>query len=399
LPFVLHRFFWSWALVAGLTALNVWWFWADRPSLDIKTIDAWVVRGRPDDAERALRDLLWRSPDHGDARMKLARLLGERGDYLGCAGQLHLVPFWSPAKAEARFLEGQAYRLVERARDAEAAWEACIDADPLHPAPPRHFHAAARELIAQYVLEGRLDDARRTIWRAYDAAGPTDRPAILVMRLRAELERIAHDEALSRLRQFVAADPGDWEARRALALEEQLAGHEAAADRNMAACVAANPDDPAGWRTHLQILHHRGDREGMIAVLPRLPASADGDAEVWKYRGLAREWVGDLAGALDAYGLAARLNPYEPEYLYKLATVEQRLGLLEPASEHARRSHQLRDALLRLREAFLAFLETSEHSEPGDAPYRAAVERLATFCGQLGMRREADAWRQVGRKG
>jgi tetratricopeptide (TPR) repeat protein len=395
-PFrTLHLFSWYWGLVVGLTGLNAWWSWADRPSVGVRTIDASIARGRSGDAERALRDLLRRSPDHGDARMELARLLGKRGDYLGCAGQLARVPYWWPSKAEARFLEGQSYRLVDRARDAEAAWEACVADDPLHPIAPRHFHAAARELIAHYVLEGRLVEARRTIWRAYDAAGRTDRPAILVMRMRAELERIAHEEAVARLRRFAAADPGDWEARRALALEEQLTGQEAAADREIAACLAARPADPAVWRTRLEILHRRGDLAGIRAALARLPPSADGDPGVWKYRGLAREWDGDLAGAAEAYGRATRLNPYEPEYLYKLGTVERRLGRPGPATEHSRQSQELRQAYARLRDAYLEYIEISRRSRSGDPAYRAAVERLATLCSRLGWKREADAWRQV----
>jgi tetratricopeptide (TPR) repeat protein len=348
-----------------------------------------------DDAERALRDLLCRSPDDGDARMKLARILGTREDYLKCARQLHEVPPWWPTKAEARLLEGEAYRRVDRARDAEAAWEACIAGDPLHPVPQRHFHAAARELIALYILERRLDEARRTIWRAYDAATRTDRPAILVMRMRAELERVAHEEAVAKLRRFVAADPSDWEARRPLALEEQWAGQEAAADGAITACLAARPADPAVWRTRLEILHQRGDRDAIKTALRRLPPSADGDPEVWKFRGRAREWDGDLASAAEAYVRAIQLNAYEPEYLYKLATVERRLGRLGLATEHSRQSQELRQAYVRLHDAYFDYLETSRKSRPDDSDSRAAVERLAALCGRLGWEREADAWRQI----
>ena len=72
--------------------------------------------------EPILREHLRRSPHDGEARMMLARALAGRGDLLGCARQLHEVPFWSPRKAEALFREGQSYLKIDRAKDAEDAW-------------------------------------------------------------------------------------------------------------------------------------------------------------------------------------------------------------------------------------------------------------------------------------
>src|SRR5260221_149551 len=90
-------------------------------------------------------------------------------------------------------------------------------------------------LNAWWVWDDRLDEPRQALWRAYDMAGPIDRPAILVMLLRTEFERIAHEEAAATLRRYVHATPDDWEARRALAIEEQWAGHEHAAESNIQA--------------------------------------------------------------------------------------------------------------------------------------------------------------------
>ena len=54
--------------------------------------------------------------------MMLARTLAAAGDYLGCARELHEVPYWWPQKAEALLREGQSYLLIDRAQDAERAW-------------------------------------------------------------------------------------------------------------------------------------------------------------------------------------------------------------------------------------------------------------------------------------
>ena len=63
----------------------------------------------------------------------LAKVLGAGETCLGCARQLHEVPYWWPTKAEALFHEGQAYLMANRAKDAEACWQAIMQEDPLHP--------------------------------------------------------------------------------------------------------------------------------------------------------------------------------------------------------------------------------------------------------------------------
>jgi Flp pilus assembly protein TadD len=293
------------------------------------------------------------------------------------------------------FLEGQTFKLADKVRDAEAAWKACIASDPLHPTPPRYFHGAARDLVAFYILEGRMDEARQTMWRAYDEANPAERRGILVMRLRAELERIAHEEAVAKLDRYVNVTPDDWEARRALALEEQWTGQDAAADRDIKACLKARPADPNVWRTWLEILHRRGDLDGVRAALTHLPPAANDDAAICNYRGLALEQAGDLAGASEAYRRAVSLKPDESSYAYKLGLMEQRLGRPEQARQNIVRSQQLNQAYQDLHVAYFDYLETSQRAKPGDAEDRAAVERLASLCDQLGWKREADAWRQT----
>ncbi len=382
------------ALVLALVALNAWYFWADRPAPAMKAIDAAIAGGRLYDAERDLRARLRSSPADGDARIKLARILVKRGDQLGCARELHQVAGWWPAKAEASFLEGQAFKQVDRARDAEAAWQVCIADDPLHPVPGVLLHGAAKELVVLYILESRMDDVRRTIWRAYDAATPAERPGVLVMRMRAELERIAHEESVVKLRRFVAADPEDWEARRSLAVEEQAIGDATAADAALTACLRARPSDPSLLRTRLEILNGRGDVDAIRAVIGRLPPEADGDARIWMYRGIVRQWDEDHAGAFEAFSRSARLDPNDPEALYKLGMAEKQLGREAEAQEHLGQSRQLYQAFELLKVAYNEYAEQSRRLRRDPAGYRAAVEGLATLCRKLGWEREATAWRK-----
>jgi tetratricopeptide (TPR) repeat protein len=379
-------------LMIALVVVNAWWLWGDWSPSGMKTIDASIARGRLDEAERALdRRLRWSAGD-GEARMKLARLVLKRGDTLAGARQLNQVPFWWPAKGEASFLEAQAFKRVDRLRDAESAWKACIVADPLHPVRPELFHGAVKELVALYVLEGRLDEARQALWRAFDEATPEERLGVLATRVRAELERIDHKEAVTRLRAYVAADPEDWDARRALPLEEHATGDEASVDRDLEAGLLARPDDPTFWRARLEILHDRGDLEAFREAIARVPSTTEGDAKVWMYRGVARQTDGDVPGALEAFRRSAELAPNDAEIIYKLGMAELARGLTVPGREHLARTRQLHQAYSDLKDAYHGFREQARRNPRDDPGYRSSIGRLAEACRLLGWQREADAW-------
>jgi tetratricopeptide (TPR) repeat protein len=380
------------ALTLALVVVNAWWIWGDRSPASMKAIDAMISRGRLAEAELALEQRLRWSAHDGDARMKLARLLVKRGEHLASARQLHEVPSWWPAKVEASFLEGETYKLLDRARDSEAAWKACIVDDPFHPAPPRLFHGAAKDLVALYVLEGRLDEARRVLGRAFEEATPEERSGVLLTRVRLELERIDHREAVERLRAYLAAEPGDPEARLALALEEHATGDEAAADLDLDACFRARPDDALAWRARLEILNDRGDADALREAVAKLPSTTAADARTWMYRGLVRQRDGDNAGALDAFRRSAGLAPDDPEVAYKLGLAEVAAGRATEGRRHLARSRQLYQAFEGLRDGYQEYLIQLRRTPRDEAAHRSAIGRMATNLRLLGWPREADAW-------
>ncbi len=324
--------------------------------------------------------------------MELARLLVKRGDDLGGARTLHLVPPWWPRKAEATFLEGLAFKRAERIRDAESAWQACLRVDLLHPSPSQYFHGAAKDLVTLYVLEGRLDEARATLWRAYEESTPAERPGVLLTRVRAELERIDHIEAVTKLRAYSSADPDDLDARRALALEEHATGDEDSADRDLDACLKARPDDPSSLLARLDILNDRGDVEAYAEAVRRLPPSIAEESRLALHRGLARQRDGDREAAVEKFRRAVRLAPFDAAASYKLGMAEMALGHATEGREHLARTRQLHQAYQDLRDVYHDFLEQYRRTPRDEAGYRGTVERLATACRQLGWSREADAW-------
>ena len=380
------------ATTFALVALNAWWLWGDLPGPRMKAIAAAIARGHVDEAEAQLRRRLARSPEDGEARLELARLLIRRGNHLDGARQLHEVPFWWPTRGEASFLEGEAFKEAKRARDAEAAWKSCIVDDPLHPLRPEMFHGAVKELVALYILEGRIAEVRAVLLRAFEEATPPEKPGILITRVRAELERIDHKEAVDKLREYLAADPGDLDALRALPLEEHVIGDEASADRSLETLLGAVPGDPIAWRAKLEILNDRGDIEAFREAVGRTPASADVDPRVWLYRGISRQRDGDLPGALEAFRRAEVMAPDDPEVLYKLGMAEQAAGEVEAGRAHSARTRELRQAYTDLREAYKDFLEQYHRAPRDEAGYRSAIERLAKDCRLLGYQAEAEAW-------
>jgi tetratricopeptide (TPR) repeat protein len=383
-------------LSLGLFAFSLWWIWRDtRPLADLKTIGAWIAREQFAQAESALREWLRREPHDGEARMLLAKALAGRGDLLGCSQQLHQVPAWWPKKPEAQFREGQAYLMINRAKDAEAAWLSVVEDDPLHPRPSTIFHDASLELLKLYSTEDRWEDAYVILWRAYELASPVDRLNLLSMRLRSELERVAHEESIVRLERYVAADSTDWEALRALARAELTLGRPAEASRHFQQCLKGQPENPRCWRDYLNMLHEQGERDALMAELAKVPQVAESEPEIWKIRGMMAERASDWTGAAQDYRMALERNPFVTAYHYRLAMVEERLGHREQAAEHRRKAEELRVAREHLSTAFSDLLTAREHRDSHNPQLKLAIERLASVCETLGWGRLAEAWKEL----
>ena len=88
---------------------------------------------------------------------------------------------------------------------------------PLHPAPSKILREVTLRLLELYATENRWEDSASVIWNAYEHTDPADHLPLLSMRVRSELERLSPEASISTLKRYVAADPSDWEALRALA--------------------------------------------------------------------------------------------------------------------------------------------------------------------------------------
>jgi Flp pilus assembly protein TadD len=418
-----------WVGVAALVAWNAWWAWEHRPLPDLATVGSWIKQGTVlleqaesaksqgqtkspavldqeaqgaallKEAERVLRARLRRSPHDGEARILLAKARAAHKDYLDCAEQLHQVPDWWPSKPEVLLREGQFFLAAGRAKAAEAAWKACIANDPRHPTPPNAFFLAMNELVQLYVLEGRLPEARKTLWWAYEqTTDSVEQVNILMTRIWTILRKEKADEAVVKLRRFVATTPDDFEARLALARAEQAVGRGDEALRLAAICRQERPQDPRVWRDWLTLLAAQGDDEALTAALEQVPREAETEPEIWKCRGMVHERTGDLHQAAEAYRQALQRAPHVEEYYFRLGRVEQRLGAHTQAAEHLQRHKELADARDQLNDAYHTYLDLRD--QPNTGPQRSAtLARLAALCETLGWPREAEALRRAAASG
>ncbi len=382
-----------------LIGFNIWWYWQDtQPVVDIKTIEAMLTREEYAQADAALRKRLRRSPQEGEARLLLARALAGRSDMRGCISQLREIPFWWPAKAEALFHEGLAYLIMHRAKDAETCWLAVVKDDPLHPSSPDIAHNASLQLLSLYSTENRWDDVAEIIWEMYERASPADHLSLLGMRVRGELEQVAPEATIGQLEQYVAADPSDWEALRAKAGAEVALGRKEEADHDFQACLAGCPDDPRIWRDYLSMLYDMGNQDAWMALLAKVPPSAESEPEIWRFRGLLNETQGDWITAAEDYRRALNYNPFSMPSHYRLAMVEERLGHHEVATEHREKVDRLRQARGELRKAFtdvIAAKEARESHKPSNPDLPSSIRRLASICETLGWARLAESWNKL----
>jgi tetratricopeptide (TPR) repeat protein len=385
-----------WILLVSLVALNVWWFWLEsRPEVGLDTIAMWVEQHRDREAEEALRQRLARSPNDGAARILLARLLGQRKDMLACAQELHRIPFWWPDRGKWWLMEAGAFEEIGRMADAEAAWKSLVEDDPLHPVEPRLATVATRDLLELYAVEGRWEDAVQLIWKTYNRTDdPAERERLLNMRLRTELERIAPVVAAAKMEGYLAADPGDWEARLGLAKVLSALNRAEEARSHLEVCLRERPNDAVGWAAYLDLLNSSGDLDGLRKAAARLPESAAENTAALKHRARLMELDRRWSDAAALYRRILRVSPFDNQAYFHLAQAEERLDQHGPAQEHRRRWQTLRDARTELGRAYQAVLDLRA-SAPNTPKHHAAIRDLARICETLGWKRDAEGWAQL----
>jgi tetratricopeptide (TPR) repeat protein len=292
-------------------------------------------------------------------------------------------------------MEAGAFKECDRMSDAETAWTAIADEDPLHPVDPKYLTAAVRDLLELYAVEGRWDEMVKLIWSSYDRTDDaSERETLLNMRLRTEVERILPAVAAVKMEKYLLADPKDWEARRGLAKAKLALNLPEESRRLVETCLQERPENPRCWADYLNLLQTTGDLDGLRQAVARLPGAVAEHPAVLTHRARLLERDRRWPEAAELYRRILQVRPFEVETHYRLALVEDRLGRRESAQVHRLRWQAMRTARTELNEAYQKVLDLHQ-SDPNSPQYYAAIRRLAQVCQVLGWSRDAEGWARL----
>jgi len=260
-----------------------------------------VQAGRPDEAERLLRDHLARYPDDPVALRVRGEALARMDDKAGAARSFEAALAFMPEYVDARWA---LVRLHQQTFDQVAALEAL---EPL--------------------LAERPDEPGLLRWKAS---------------LLSNLDE--HEAAAAILRSLTEARPGDGEIWVSLGDELRTLGRAAEAHTAYRRAVLAAPSSGSGW-WGLAALRHasfdEADRQQIEAALAKAPAADRGRAQLHFALAVAREQADDREGAFAQFaaGNAVRhaLEPFDPAAVE--AEVRRSRAVLTGEFFAARRDH------------------------------------------------------------
>lgn len=383
------------ALILGLIALGglalaaprLGWRWTSPTAASVESALASRQFGRAIDEAQ---DLLRATPNDPRLLYNLARGYMGAGDAERAVEALQKIPPWSLRKPEALFYEGKIRLAQKRGRDAEQAFRACVATG----APVADN--ARLELLAILAMEERFDAFKQVFWEVYPRLGASDRLPVLTMRMRLEFEQVKPELNAESLREFLAADPGDTQARAGLAAALDHAGDPIQALTLYAQALQEAPEDLSLRERYLDLLNRTGESASLRTVLAQRPAGSDDRAAIQRFLGLVAQTDGKLPEAEAAYHRSIAADPGVSETHHRLSQVLQRLGQREAAAAAAAerdRINRVRDAL---HKAWNDFADTFENR-----PEQLTADLLlgmSRACGACDLSREADAWASAARQ-
>ena len=273
--------------------------------------------------------------------------------------------------------------------EAARAERALAHASELAPADPEPW-LLRLELLR---VEDRQIEAQRLGWEAYHAVRGPSRRAVLSAITLAMLADTPDDLARDTLSRWIAADPGDVNAR--VALLQRIAASPRAGDpdrparvESLAKIVADHPGHVAASEALVLALADSGDPDGGRLALAAWPKSGR-DA---RYHRLAGRW--DLeydrrpARAVDSFRESLKELPHDWRTRSRLARALQNSGLADEAKNAAIDVERLREAL-----DPVALGRRLDHDLAALDDPKSRLD-LADLCARAGLKRLADAWRR-----
>jgi len=319
--------------------------------------------------------------------MLAARVAAGLGELKRCAELLERVPTQSQLKLEALFRQGQSYRELYFARQAEETWREVISLCEERGLDSSHYLFSAKvELISLMSLERRVRETRELLWQLYPRH--PEKWRLLVTMARLEAKPAYPQLAMPMLEKCLEQDSGDLDACRGLALYSlDVSQWKEAADL-ASYCLEHDPLDKLSLEILLECKFRLQEWDAMDEILAR-PDLDDSSARVWRLRGQRLETLSKAEEAEQCFREALRLNPNDPTTHFQLAQLLRRSRALG-ADEHQAEFRRLQgdtEAIARVISSFSA-----QNPENWAAPEPATCIELATHCNGLGRIEEARGW-------
>jgi tetratricopeptide (TPR) repeat protein len=337
---------------------------------------AMMDTGRPASARRVLADLAARHPDSGEALYRLGLCEQALGHYDRAIAAWERVVPGSPFAATVAPLLGD--ELINSGRYGKA--EAVLTAALPGTGPGRYD--LLRALIRLDRFEGRTSDVRRLLHQAIPLSGD---PTADLKELWLLDNSTMPLEALGRA--LEGADRDDDRVWLGQANHALLAGRLDAARERLDACLARRPEDPAVWRSKLDLAVAEGRPAEVAEAARHLPADALGEAEALALRAELLDRVGDASSQVEAWRAVNRADPANPKALERLAALCAARG----DSDGAHRWNLAKAGIDRDKDRFRKLLL--------DGRLESHADELAALGRRLGYDYQARAWGTLARSG
>lgn len=377
----------TWIVVGVAAIAAVAWGIARRegpPEEQWRVIRQAIGDRRWDLAEPRLRVWIARHPDDGQGWLSLGGVLGAIGRDDQAAEALGKVPRADPGFAKARVMLGDIALKRGDANEAEAAYRASAEADPLAVVP-------RGKLLGLLFVQWRKGEARGLLRQLYRLTGdPRHLVAWTGLALEESQQGLLRDlggeivKLEGELKRFLNRAPDDPLLRRARGLLRLEQGRPAEAHIDLEFAADRLADDPVGRLALGDCLLALGKLDALPERLGPAPDSPIMLGRWWLLKGQAEAAKGKTDQAIDAWREAVSADPESGSAQYQLGRALATRGQAEEAGPILKRAEAIRartDALKRVVHA--------GNTAVGDAKECA---RVASLCLDAGLRPEARGW-------
>jgi enediyne biosynthesis protein E4 len=328
-----------------------------------------LALGRFLNARERLAHLSAERPNDGEAAYYLGQCEQARHDTAAALAAWRRVPAGSPFATPAAVRRAGA--LLEAGRLGQA--EAILEAIPLRNGTDDFDVPQTLELV--YRLEGRVEDLRRLIFDSW--SGSPD-PASVLRRL-VMLDKAKYPaEMVGKL--FTLCDPADDRIWLAKANGALVRGQTDEAARWLEQCVGRRPNDPAVWRSYLDLARATDDTQSAFRAMEHLPSRRFSEADRRRLRVWFAAMSCDMKREREALDALVADDPGDTAAWDRLAE----LALARDDAPVAERLRRHKAELIALRARYEALVD-------GDDRATRAGE-LATLATALGRKAEARGW-------